>query len=193
MRTVQKILSLVICLAMAASGTAAAAEGSGNIDGGGGNINQGVEGYMWYTGFEGVRLTLVDAETGIQSGPPIDFTNCDLSAVPAVIFNFGKVSKLQYRSGAALAIQTDYHYHIPETPLPKIISTNSGKADMDVIKKYFCSEGAANMAASYTGIHPEDMVSGKYKMVIEPIIYLWYDHLYFAMTVTEAGLYNQMT
>lgn len=67
-RTVQKILFLVICLAMAASGTATAAEGSGNIDGGGGNINQGVEGYMWYTGFEGVRLTLVDAETGIQSG-----------------------------------------------------------------------------------------------------------------------------
>lgn len=193
MRTVQKILSLVICLAMVASGTAAAAEGSGNIDGGGGNINQGVEGYMWYTGFEGVRLTLVDAETGIQSGPPIDFTSCDLSAVSAIIFNFGKVSKLQYRSGAALAIQTDYHYYIPEVPLPKIISTNSGKADMNVIKKYFCSEGAANMTASYTGIHPEDMVSGKYKMVIEPIIYLWYNHLYFAMTVTEAGLYNQMT
>lgn len=36
MRTVQKILFLVICLAMAASGTATAAEGSGNIDGGGG-------------------------------------------------------------------------------------------------------------------------------------------------------------
>ena len=35
MRTVQKILFLVICLAMAASGTATAAEGSGNIDGGG--------------------------------------------------------------------------------------------------------------------------------------------------------------
>ena len=71
MRTVQKILFLVICLAMAASGTATAAEGSGNIDGGGGegDINQGVEGSMWYTGFEGVRLTLVDAETGIQSGP----------------------------------------------------------------------------------------------------------------------------
>ncbi len=34
MRTVQKILFLVICLAMAASGTATAAEGSGNIDGG---------------------------------------------------------------------------------------------------------------------------------------------------------------
>lgn len=189
----QRTVPLAICLMLLISGIAAAAEGSGNIDGGGGNINQGVEGYMWYTGFEGVRLTMVDAETGMQAGTPIDFTNCDVAAVSAVIFNFGKVSKLQYRNGAALTIQSGYHYYIPEMPLPKIISTNSGKADMYAIKAYFCSEGAANMAASYTGIRTEDMISGKYKMVIEPIIYLWYDHLYFAMTVTEAGLYNQMT
>lgn len=193
MKIYQRTVPLAICLMLLISGIAAAAEGSGNIDGGGGNINQGVEGYMWYTGFEGVRLTMVDAETGMQAGTPVDFTNCDVAAVSAVIFNFGKVSKVQYRNGAALTIQSGYHYYIPEMPLPKIISTNSGKADMDAIKAYFCSEGAANMAASYTGIRTEDMVSGKYKMVIEPIIYLWYDHLYFAMTVTEAGLYNQMT
>lgn len=41
MRTVQKILFLVICLAMAASGTATAAEGSGNIDGVGGGHQPG--------------------------------------------------------------------------------------------------------------------------------------------------------
>ena len=47
MRTVQKILFLVICLAMAASGTATAAEGSGNIDGGGGGGHQPGSGRLY--------------------------------------------------------------------------------------------------------------------------------------------------
>lgn len=49
------------------------------------------------------------------------------------------------------------------------------------------------MVANDTGIPFEDIEQGKYKLVIEPVIYLVYQNLHFAMTTTEAGLYNQMT
>lgn len=195
MKSQHRLLAGILCiwLSLFSAVNASAAQGDGNIDGGGGHVNQGVEGYKWPTGYEGVRITISDAETGQQVTSPIDFTNNEVVAVSAEIFNFGKVSKLQYRNGAALNIQTQYEYYRPDTPIPKIISTNSGKADMNAIKTYFCSEGAASMVASYTGIELDDLVSGKYKMILEPVIYLWYNHLFFAMTVTEAGLYNRAT
>ena len=192
MKKIQRFLLLLSCLLYLFPQTIMAA-GDGNIDGGGGHVGEGVAGFAWPVGLEGVRLTVVDAESGLQITTPIDFSNHELSAISSTVYNFGGVSKLQYRSGSALTIQINYVNHKPETPLPKIISTNSGIADMNAIKSYFCSEGAANMLAAYTGLDAGDLVSGKYKMVIEPVIYLWYNHLLFAMTVTEAGLYNRMT
>ena len=195
MKLKHRLLSIIlcICLWLVPSAKAFAIQGDGNIDGGGGHVNQGVAGYEWPTGYEGIRITIVDAGTGQQVMSPIDFTNSNVAAVSSDIFNFGKVSKLQYRNGAALNIQTQYEYFHPDTPIPKIITTNSGKADMNAIKTYFCSEGAASMVASYTGIELNDLISGKYKVILEPVIYLWYNHLFFAMTVTEAELYNRTT
>ena len=37
-----------------------------------------------------------------------------------------------------------------------------------------------------------ELTDGSCKLVIEPVIYLIYNNLYFAMTTTEAGLYNRM-
>lgn len=195
MRLFHRLLSvfLCLCLVFSLSGNAIAAQGDGNIDGGGGHVNQGVVGFQWPTGYEGVRITVVDAESGQQVSTPFDISNYDVPAVSESIFNFGMVSKIQYRNGAALNVVKDYHCYKPENPIPKIISTNSGKADISAIKAYFCSEGAASMVALYTGIDESEIGSGKYKLVIEPVIYLWYNHLFFAMTVTEAGLYNRTT
>ena len=195
MRRFHRFFSLILCfcLIMVYSEETFAVQGDGNINGGGGHVNQGTEGYNWPTGYEGVRITVVDAESGQQLSTPIDISNYDVSTVSESIFNFGKVSKLQYRNGATLNLQETYHCYQPDKPIPKIISTNSGKADISVIKAYFCSEGVASMVALYTGINESDMLSGKYKLIIEPVIYLWYNHLFFAMTVTEAGLYNRTT
>lgn len=180
MRLFRRFFSLVLCISLIllSSESTFAAQGEGNIDGGGGHVNQGIEGYKWPTGYEGVRITVVDAESGQQLSTPIDLSNYDVSAVSASIFNFGKISKIQYRNGAALNIQGTYQCYQPDKPIPKIISTNSGKADINAIKSYFCSEGAASMVALYTGISESDISSGKYKLVVEPIIYLWYKHLF---------------
>ncbi|HBA48213.1 MAG TPA: hypothetical protein DCZ91_10545, partial [Lachnospiraceae bacterium] len=178
------------------SGTLTAyAEGSGNVDGGGGSLNHGTKSYNWPGNtYQGVRVTVVDAQTGGIVAGPVDFTNKNLSTVAGNMFHFGKVSKLQYRDGAALTLQlSDYTYYVPDNPMPKVISSNSSKASIAQIKRYFCSEGAASMVAAKTGMDMERLTDGSCKLVIEPVIYLIYNNLYFAMTVTEAGLYNRMT
>ena len=117
MKLKHRLLSIIlcICLWLVPSAKAFAIQGDGNIDGGGGHVNQGVAGYEWPTGYEGIRITIVDAGTGQQVTSPIDFTNSNVAAVSSDIFNFGKVSKLQYRNGAALNIQTQYEYFHPDT------------------------------------------------------------------------------
>lgn len=60
----------------------------------------------------------------------------------------------------------------PATPLPRIISGTSSKASIEAIRRYFCSEYTAQLVASKAGIAFEELVSGSYKLVIEPIAYL---------------------
>lgn len=191
----KSLLVVFMLIIMLLSGAlVVSAEGSGNVDGGGGNLNQGTKAYNWPgNSYQGVRVTVVDAETGVIVAGPIDFTNKDLSVVASNMFHFGKVSKIQYRNGAALTLQlSDYTYYNPDNPLPTIISSNSSKASITQIKRYFCSEGAASMVANKVGMDVAVLTDGSYKLVIEPVIYLIYNNLYFAMTTTEAGLYNQM-
>ena len=189
-------IAVVLILIVLFFGTLTAyAEGSGNVDGGGGGLNHGTKSYNWPgNSYQGVRVTVVDAQTGGIMAGPLDFTNKNLSAMAGQMFHFGKVSKMQYRDGAALTLQrSDYTYYVPDNPMPKVISSNSSKASIAQIKRYFCSEGAASMVAAKTGMDMERLTDGSCKLVIEPVIYLIYNNLYFAMTATEAGLYNRMT
>ncbi|MGL5434565.1 MAG: hypothetical protein ACRDBO_04090 [Lachnospiraceae bacterium] len=171
------------------------ASGTGNINGGGGGLNQGKDGYSWPgVGYDGVRVTVVDAESGQRISQPVDYTNVNVAALSANIIHFGKGSKVDYRSGATLLPQvSNYQYNHPQNPLPQIISGSSKKADIATIRNYFCSEAAAMMVANDTGIAFDDIESGKYKLIIEPLIYLLYQNQHFALTTTEAGLYNRLT
>ena len=47
------------------------AEGNGNVDGGGGSLNHGTKSYNWPgNSYQGVRVTVVDAQSGgIVAGP----------------------------------------------------------------------------------------------------------------------------
>lgn len=69
---------LCVCLALFSTVTVLAVQGEGNVDSGGGHVNPGVEGYKWTTGYEGVRITIVDSVTGQQVALPIDFTNSEV-------------------------------------------------------------------------------------------------------------------
>ena len=68
----KSLLAVFLLMIMLLSGTLTAyAEGSGNVDGGGGGLNQGTKAYNWPgNSYQGVRVTVVDAESGgIVAGP----------------------------------------------------------------------------------------------------------------------------
>lgn len=122
--------------------------------------------------------------------PPFDLSNAN---VANNVLNFGKVCKLQYSSGASLSPNESYSYSKPGVALPRIISGTSSRASIEAIRRYFCSEYAAQLVADKAGIPFEELISGSYKLVIEPIAYFTHGGRNYAMTATEAALYNQMS
>ena len=167
------------------------ADGQGNMDGGGSGMGQGTTQNFWSPGNDGVRITVVHAETGEAAAPPEDFSNKTFSKP---IIHFEKRSKLDYRAGAALTPATEnYPYHIPAAIIPYIMTSNSHPANIQAIRQYFCSEFAARLVSDATGVEYDLLISGDYKLVIEPICYFTYQGSFYAMTATEAALYNQLT
>lgn len=93
-------LALVFCLLPS---TAFAEGGNGNIDGGGGSMGQGTSSNFWNPGNDGVRITVVDADSGNAISSPIDFTNRSQNNV----VHFGKVNKFALTIGQNLENDRD--------------------------------------------------------------------------------------
>lgn len=133
------------------------AEGDGNIDHGGGGMGSGTGENYWNPGDEGVRITVVRASDRAVVTTPIDFTNKTPSGT---IVHFGKVSKLQYNNGISLTPHMNgYTYNNPGETIPRIISSGSGQANIDEIKRYFCSEYTLMRIADVTGMSYEVLIA----------------------------------
>ena len=105
----QKIsISLVLsCLIVLLFALPVYAVGEGNLDGGGGSMGQGTSQNSWTPGNEGVRVTVIRAESREPVTRPIDLTN----KRPSIVYSFGKVCKVSYNNGTALAVNTGaYEY-----------------------------------------------------------------------------------
>lgn len=134
---------------------------------------------------EGVRVTLVDTESNAPVTVPIDFANNPRQPIDV---HFGKVSKLHYLKNQNLSFYTgkNYQFKIPDTKLPKIIG-----GDLATIKKYFGSEVFLKRFSELTGFNYEEMTSGKYKLMLEPIGYPKIQGRVTACTATEIALYDK--
>lgn len=166
------------------------AEGDPNIDNGGGGLKDGSSENFWNPGNDGVRVTIVDAETGAVKSASIDYTNTNASDIA---LHFGKVSKAEYVGGTALSATTSsYTFINPTEPLPTIISDGSG-ASIEEIRSYFTDEQVVKRIAEHTRIEFDDLTNGDYKLMVEPIMYSTFNGIRTAMTATEAALYNMQT
>lgn len=182
------LLLLAFCL-LCPTPAYATSGGSGNMDGGGGSMGQGTSANSWSPGNDGVRITVVDAESGGAVSASVDFSN---RSQPGSLLHFGSTSKLDYRSGTALAPGGGTYTSIkPATAMPTIIRSSGGQNNIAAIKKYFCSEYAVRMVADNTGMSYEDLISGKYKLLIEPLAYFKYNSVQYCFSATEAALYDQ--
>lgn len=167
----KKLLSALLCLAMLFSFSVPAyAAGDPNIDGGGGDMGQGTSQNSWTPGRDGVRVTIIRDSDNSPVSTPIDFSNQTNSDIA---LHFGKVSKISYRSGSGLSPQTSkYDCFKPANAMPRIISSGSGNANIEAIRNYFCREGTMRDIAAATGFDYDDLISGSYKVLLEPIAYV---------------------
>nr|WP_314465118.1 hypothetical protein [uncultured Clostridium sp.] len=186
------ILMILMILMVTLFPVAAYAIGDGNIDNGGGSMGQGTSQNSWTPGMEGVRVTVVEAESRKSVTTPIDLTNKKLTNISC---SFGKVCKISYSEGAILALDKGaYQFVNPSQSLPRIISSKSlGAASIEAIKSYFTDEQVIRSIANQTGMKFEVLIGGRYKLLLEPIIYVKFQGLYMAMTATEAAMYDELT
>lgn len=189
----KRILSLLLCmiltLCLLPMSAFADTGGDGNLDGGGGGMGDGTSQSFWNPGMDGVRVTVINSETQRPAATPIDLTNKS----PTVSQHFGKVSKIQYRNGSSLAPNTSgYVCYRPVITMPTIISSK-GTPNIAAIKKYFCDEIIVRYVAQLTGVKYENLISGKFKLLLEPLAYFTYKEVKVAMTAHEAALYDNRT
>ena len=162
--------------------------GDGNIDGGGGDMGNGTSTNVWSPGNDGVRVTVVKADTHSPVTTPIDFTN---KKPASSLYHFGKVSKIQYINGNGLSPQQGgYKYENPDIVMPRIVSTN-GTNNIEAIKKYFTSEYLVKTIAELTGMDYDVLIGGKYKLLIEPFAFYKFEGVMVLTTATEAAIYDE--
>ncbi len=179
-------ITLMLCLF---SPISVYAVGDGNVDGGGGDMGSGTNTNTWSPGNEGVRVTIVRSSDHAVVTTPIDITN---RPPDASIYNFGKVSKLQYSSGRELSpVQGGYAAIKPSQTIPRIISTN-GSNNIPAIKSYFTDEQVIRSIAGLVGMDFDILVGGEYKILLEPIAYYKFEGVMIATTATEAAMYGEV-
>ncbi len=187
----KRIMAIIVALALSFNMTfICLSDGDGNMDGGGGDMGSGDGSNVWQVGNDGVRITVVRASGNSPAKLPVDFTHIN----SPMDVHFGKRSKLDYRNGSSLSPQmgTPYLYASPAQPLPSIVSS-SGGSNIVAIKSYFTDRFVIENIAQETGIPYETLISGDYKLLIEPIAYFTYMGIKMAATAHEAALYDQMT
>ena len=186
-RTLSIFLLLVLMLSLIPP-VIAHAEGEGNVDNGGGGIGGGTSTDYWNPGDEGVRVTVIRVSDHAVVTTPIDLTNKH----PMISVNFKKVCKISYTGGRALSPDTNaYGYINPSQPMPKIIGTSGGNANIDAIKSYFTDEQVIRSIANITRMDFNVLTNGQYRLLLEPIAYITFGGIKYAMTATEAALFDR--
>ncbi len=189
MKRIISILLVIFMVLIASFSTIVHADGEGNIDHGGGGLNDGTDKNFWDPGDEGVRVTVIKASDNTPVTVPIDFTN---KKPTSTIRHFGKISKISYRNGYELTPNTTtYLYKNPDIIIPKIITSASGSSSIEEIKSFFCSEYMIMTISEITGFNYDTLINGDYKILLEPIAYVTFQGIRMAMTATEAALYDQ--
>lgn len=168
-----------------------------NMDGGGkgGGTQAGTSENFYTTGDDGVRITVLDVKTKCRASgtKTIDYYRIEKSGKSIV--HFGKVCKIEYMGlggyseGRILVRSYDRYltnsFHTNDLPI--IVSNANHNSDIEKIKGYFDDESRLRQIASRTGLPYNDLINGKYKIMIEPMIYLTFRGMYLAMSAHEAA------
>lgn len=190
MKRVKQFVAALLTAALLTSmlSISAYADGSGNMNGGGGGMGSGSGSNFWNNGDDGIRVTVVRTSDNTPVSTPFDMTNRNESGIQ---MHFVKKSKLSYRSGSALVVDTSkYTYTNPSESLPTIITGDSSN-NIPAIKAYFTDKLVVKYIASIVGASYDKLTDGNYKLMLEPIAYFTFEGVKWAMTATEAAKYDE--
>ncbi len=161
----------------------------GNMDGGGGGMEDASKENFWNIGNEGVRVTVVDKNTNSPMLRSLDFTNINYTGK---VFHGGGGNKINYKNGKKLSLKVSGYNPISvKSSIPQIISSN-GSSNISAVKEYFCDENTIRYISEKIGFPYEQLINGDYVLMIEPIAYFTYAGQKFAFTATEAAMFDTM-
>jgi hypothetical protein len=185
----------------------------GTGPGGNGSLRE-----YWTTAWQGMRITVIDVSDTADIAPngtikgkvaagtvSVDITNLSASdnfftrvlggdgstalAHGNKVTHFGKVSKMGYRDGEAVASTTANYDFQTVTGMPILMGSNQAAAQ--TIKDYINNQAMLTNIAAWCGISSyEELTNGKYKILAEPILYCLIDTYKYAFTATEAALWK---
>lgn len=186
----KRILSALLAVMFLFTGLpgTAWAVGEGNMEAGGGQTET-VTGDSFWNGDWGIRFCVVDVASQTVVSATYDASNRNSGFED--YHHYGKTNKFDYRNGASLVIQKGlYSWNTPPVSIPTIVRT-SGAPDIKAIKDYFTDETVIRWIGDVTGMAYDTLISGDYKLFIEPILYYTFDSQKYAMTATEAALFDR--
>jgi len=178
----------------------------GNVDGGGGGLGAGNNNNGWAISSqsgglifdaEGLRVYLVNSSTGAPASPSIDITNSNI-AINNVYNGQGR-TKHEYRFiNSNLNMSSAYSYiRVNTSPqlLPRIIPWNevSNDARIEAVKNWFLNSSYADWVLAHLGTNIDEVRAAGHLLAVEPIAYFRYQGYNYAMTATEAALFNQVS
>lgn len=185
----KRILSALLAVLFLITGLPSTvwAVGEGNMEAGGGQTET-VTGDSFWNGQWGIRFCVVDVVSQSVVSATYDASNYGgLSNY----WHYGKTNKFDYRNGTTLTIrQGNYTLETPAVSIPTIVRT-SGAPDIKAIKNYFTDETVIRWISDVTGMAYDTLINGDYKLFIEPILYFTFDGQKYAMTATEAALFDR--
>lgn len=184
----RRLFSLLLVCSLLLTSTQATG-GDPNIEGGGGGVGEGgvVGDSAWNPGDDGVRVSVMRGNTAVAT---FDLSNILRTRTQQCFY---KKTKLQYKNnGEQLVVRPGaYVNYVPpaDIPLPTIIP-DSARNNIEAIREYFTKERTAQFIADKASLAYDELISGDYKLLLEPIAYFKYNGVQYAMTATEAALFD---
>lgn len=146
---------------------------------------------------DGIRISLIDISNNNYFVKKIDYSNRDHNNWYYLTINGELDSKIEYYWEDKLKLMSGYANKVPGRKLPNIMRGNNPNQNMENVKSYFSEMNALKGIANDFSIPYEELISGKYKLLLEPIIYV---HIRIngkvenvAMTPTQMALYDEQT
>lgn len=186
------ILFAVITIIAAGCVTAMAADI--NADAGqSGQLEEAAKNSGWWSTDQGVRVSLYEVSSSrvLRTMDVTNLTDAQMGKFDGLIW-FGYHHKLFYQWGGRLSM-TGQEYkprHFADATIPPVILAGEGN-NIEEVKNFFRDKHVLQDIANKFGIDFDKMTTDAYKILLEPVAYFKLDGEWYAMSATEAAIYQR--